>query len=297
MREICPRCGVASPVRFAARDHNRRISDELFRYRECPRCALIFIEVAPPDLGAYYPAGYHEVPQTWRARAAEAAADRFKVDIVRRHVAGGALLEIGAAQGSFARAAKRAGFGVDVIEMDAECCRRMERDGIRAVQHDAPHEAMASLGTYDAIALWHSLEHLPEPWACLAAAGAHLRPGGILVVATPNPDSVQFRIFDRFWAHLDAPRHLQLVPHRVLGDELARHGLRLVELTDRDPVTAGYNRMGWHWSVANVGHRLGARPPAWVAGKALAIALWHWSGREMDGCAYTAAFVKSAASA
>ena len=68
--------------------------------------------------------------------------------------------------------------------------------------------------------------------------------------------------------------------------------MRLVEITDRDPITRGYDRMGWQWSLANIASEVHARRLGWVAGKALAIGLRRWSGPPMSGSAYTAAFTR-----
>jgi 2-polyprenyl-3-methyl-5-hydroxy-6-metoxy-1,4-benzoquinol methylase len=61
---------------------------------------------------------------------------------------------------------------------------------------------------YDVIAIWHGIEHLPDPWAVLRQCAQQLAPHGVLVIATPNPDSIQFGIFRQYWVHLDAPRHV-----------------------------------------------------------------------------------------
>ena len=63
-------------------------------------------------------------------------------------------------------------------------------------------------GRYAAIVFWHSLEHLPNPGEELERAAALLEPGGVLVVAVPNNDSLQAKLFGDRWLALDMPRHL-----------------------------------------------------------------------------------------
>jgi hypothetical protein len=59
-----------------------------------------------------------------------------------------------------------------------------------------------------AVVFWHSLEHLQEPAIQLRAAAARLKLRGVLVVAVPNSDSLQARMFGDRWLALDLPRHL-----------------------------------------------------------------------------------------
>ena len=59
----------------------------------------------------------------------------------------------------------------------------------------------------DAVVMWHVLEHMRDPGATLRHVAGWLRPGGLMLVAVPNVDSLQARIAGREWFHLDLPRH------------------------------------------------------------------------------------------
>jgi SAM-dependent methyltransferase len=62
--------------------------------------------------------------------------------------------------------------------------------------------------SFDLVCLWHVLEHLQDPGRALALSWQWLRPGGALMIAVPNADSWQARLFRGNWFHLDYPRHL-----------------------------------------------------------------------------------------
>jgi hypothetical protein len=63
----------------------------------------------------------------------------------------------------------------------------------------------------------------------LAAALARVRPGGALVLTTPNPACIHARIKGiRRWNMVDPPHHLNLFTRRALATLLGRHGLRIV---------------------------------------------------------------------
>ena len=70
--------------------------------------------------------------------------------------------------------------------------------------------------------MWHVIEHLRRPWEVIERAAANLQDGGVLAIATPNPRALQFKLLRRRWAHLDAPRHLFLIPSRRARASLRR---------------------------------------------------------------------------
>jgi SAM-dependent methyltransferase len=81
-------------------------------------------------------------------------------------------------------------------------------------------------GDWAAVVFWHSLEHLRTPGPALQRAAALLKAGGVLVVALPNSDSLQARLFGDRWLALDLPRHLVHVPAATLLKTLGDLGLR-----------------------------------------------------------------------
>jgi len=60
----------------------------------------------------------------------------------------------------------------------------------------------------DVITMWQSLEHVHRPMEVLRAARRLLVPGGKLIIAVPNIDSLPFHWFGPSWIGLDLPRHL-----------------------------------------------------------------------------------------
>lgn len=252
MNADCPQCRRESPLHFRVGDLNRRITDEIFDYYRCPGCGVIFLSPLPADLGKYYPGDYYSVPGSAEEFAAMAEHERYKIELVQRFAPRGRLLEIGPAHGNFAYLAKSAGFEVDVIEMDKACCRFMnETLGVRAIHSTDTNAALREAGAYDVIALWHVVEHLPDPWSTLELIVQRLSPGGLLVVAAPSPEALQFRLLRHYWTHVDAPRHLELIPSRTLVDHVRRLGMVPLMVTTTDRGSLGWNQFGWAMTLAN----------------------------------------------
>jgi len=66
-----------------------------------------------------------------------------------------------------------------------------------------------------------------------------------LVIASVNPEAFQFRILGRYWLHLDAPRHVMLIPTKLLINKIELLGLKLEMLTMTDKGTQTCNKVGW----------------------------------------------------
>lgn len=126
--------------------------------------------------------------------------------------------------------------------MNKQCCDFIQNElGIRTIQVNNLVAAFEGLSGYDVITLWQVMEHLPDPWSTLKAAVEKLLPGGILVISAPNPASFQFRVLGRFWTHVDAPRHLTLIP----SDNAARYAHTAASTALRPPSRQGIVPSGW----------------------------------------------------
>lgn len=103
----------------------------------------------------------------------------------------------------------------------------------RASRHEAVQEAGITEveGEWAAVVFWHSLEHLPTPGGDIDRAASQLCPGGVLMVALPNTDSLQARLFGDRWLHLDLPRHLVHLPAGALIERLRALGLEVTRVS------------------------------------------------------------------
>jgi 2-polyprenyl-3-methyl-5-hydroxy-6-metoxy-1,4-benzoquinol methylase len=288
----CRFCGGESIVALETEDRNRGLSDDRFVYRRCRDCETIFIAQIPADLDRYYPQDAYSIP-AGRHRRLATAAERWRVELLRRFVEPGTLVEIGPGFGIFAGAAVDAGFEVHGIDMDSHTTELLRAaPGITATTSDEPEKVLKTLPPSRAIALWHSIEHLPDPAGMLASAAENLEPGGVLALATPNPSSLQFRLLGARWLHLDAPRHLYLIPPRTLVERARELGLEELAFTTADPTGLQCNRAGWQWA--------GRRPlsrhkpsPAWTLSTGvLTRAVRPLERRGLYGSTYTVVFRK-----
>jgi len=297
---LCTLCKQSAFLLFKTTDTNRKISDHIFSYYRCSSCQLVFLSKIPENLGEYYD-GYYQFP-TIEKLAKTAFGERFKIEIIQEFVKEGRLLEIGPSIGVFAYQANQAGFEVDTIEMSSECCEFLSKEvGVNAVNSDDPSEALKKMRAHDVIVLWHNIEHLPDPWACLDQISKNLKPGGILVIATPNPNSLGFRILGAKWPHVDAPRHLNLIPLKALSDYLKPLKLIPIMATANDSGAQYWNRFSWQvylMNYFNIDGKSYSKKSRWEwlfwagIGYIISLPLALVERKNLNGSAYTVLFRK-----
>jgi 2-polyprenyl-3-methyl-5-hydroxy-6-metoxy-1,4-benzoquinol methylase len=92
-----------------------------------------------------------------------------------------------------------------------------------------PHPDVPA-ASFDAITMWHSLEHVPSPQKVLRGASDALRTGGILAVSVPNFASWSFRQFQQHWFGLALPRHLTHFTPPTLCRMVEAAGFRVLSI-------------------------------------------------------------------
>ena len=297
---ICSLCQVEANFLFDAKDLNRKVSDKIFSYYRCPKCQLVFLPQIPENLGDYY-TGYYQFP-TLEKIAQTASGERFKIEMVQQFKTAGKLLEIGPSIGVFCYQAKQAGFEVDAIEMSTDCCKFLSKEiGVNAINSDKPPEVIKNMEAHDVIVLWHNIEHLPDPWACLDQVSQNLSPGGILVIATPNPESLGFRMLGSKWPHVDAPRHLNLIPLKTLVEYLKPLKLIPIMATANDSGAQYWNRFSWQvylMNYFNIDGKSYSKKSRWEwlfwagIGYIISLPLALVERKNLNGSAYTVLFRK-----
>lgn len=236
----CALCGGSSgEFLFSARDVNFRTTAEVFSIVRCASCgtAHTLPRSAEDSLGRYYPPAYYPTGGYGPAYYARTIrpSQLEKLAIVRRFRASGTLLDVGSGPGFFVHEASNAGFSAQGLEFNREAVEYgMKVGGVRLTQGDIL-QANFPDRSFDVVTLWHVLEHLPRPVEVLEKIRALLTRGGILVAAVPNFHSLQSRIFQARWYHLEVPRHLFHFSPASLRSLLTLHGFDVLAEFQRSP--------------------------------------------------------------
>ena len=233
MEAACPVCGNTNcQQQLVCTDYT--VSHQQFGIATCNMCSLRFTVNAPSEsaIGPYYKADSyisHTDTDTGLISKLYKAARSFTLWLKRRLVQGqtglrqGALLDVGAGTGAFAHAMQQAGWHVTGLEPD---------DGARQValrNYNLPLQPAGELfdqpsGSFDAITLWHVLEHVHNLHGYMQQFSKLLKPGGRLLIAVPNYNSADATHYGPHWAAYDVPRHLYHFSPQAMRRLAGAHG-------------------------------------------------------------------------
>jgi SAM-dependent methyltransferase len=109
----------------------------------------------------------------------------------------------------------------DLLMVAQSRCKSMT-----ALQGDASRIPLPDASTDAAFAL-HVVEHLQEPDDFFREARRVVRPGGLLVVATPNLDGLGAKLMKRKWSGYSDPTHISLHGETFWSESMARSGFEI----------------------------------------------------------------------
>lgn len=156
-------------------------------------CGLAFVipQPARPEIEHVYDQEYYS---SWKDQ------ERRRTRIWRRRIERlqmptgrpGLLLDVGCGTGTFLQVARGRGWEVVGTELSRHGADTAAKDGFR-VHTGEVWEAHLPSDMFDVVSCWHVIEHVTDPRRFLTECYRVMRPGGTLVLATPNLDDRIFR--------------------------------------------------------------------------------------------------------
>ncbi len=141
------------------------------------------------------------------------------------------VLDVGCATGFFLEVAAARGFepfGLDISPYAIDACtKRFGADHLFCGQLGDATFAANPDGTFGAIFMSDSIEHVVSPRDLLTAAAQRLAPQGVLVITTPNLAHLSRRLMGSHWPHIN-DEHLWYFSPSNLARLLSETGLLVV---------------------------------------------------------------------
>ncbi len=254
-RPLCDLCGAMGDiVQSGISDPDGNLSGT-WSFQRCanPECGVCWLDPAPPpqELWKAY-ASYHTHTRKSKYRFDKAILSlahrlikfclmplwigyglKREADYLRfmtlAHEPTGMLLDVGCGGGRFLNRMNRHGWQVEGTDFDEQATKKVTaRYGIKTHVGDLPQCALPP-DRFDVITMSQTIEHLYDPQATLCECLRILKPGGLLVMTTPNFKSLGANEFGAFWRGWEAPRHLHLFSVESLQQLTQRAGFEEVD--------------------------------------------------------------------
>ncbi len=235
----CPICGSKDVEDFLkAKDYT--VTGEIFPIQKCKNCTGAFTNDVPasPEIGAYYQSEnyishsdtskglvnslYHKVRN-------HTLHSKKRLVLNSTQKQSGHVLDIGCGTAAFLNTMKNAGWQITGVEPDATA-----REKAHALYNISPlpSEDLKTLPgqSFDAITLWHVLEHVHDLHGYLHQIKTLLKPNGKIFIAVPNYTAFDARHYHEYWAAYDVPRHLYHFSPKSIAVLMNMHQLNVVAL-------------------------------------------------------------------
>jgi SAM-dependent methyltransferase len=229
----CNLCGASdSRVRFEAREgwlegtgYFAATTDRFGAYgtiRQCRGCGLLYTS---PRMNAAAIAREYELTEDedyFSEGESRSMNAYIGLRVLRRHVRGGRLLDVGCSVGYFLHAA-RLSYEVAGVE-PSRWARRYAREKLDLTEvYPTLEEAAFPAGSFDVVTLIDVIEHHPNPAGLIRELSRVTKPGGILYVVTPDIGSLSARLLGRRWWGL-RPAHIYYFSRNTLDRILSENG-------------------------------------------------------------------------
>ncbi len=233
----CPVCKSSNIQKVrSARDHT--VSKKLFIIYHCDQCSTMFTQDVPgaETIGSYYASEnyishsntqeglinklYHRI----RKRTLLAKMLLVKKETGKQT---GNILDVGCGTGAFLFTMQQAGWKATGLEPDDSA--RLKAKNLYQID-PLPSDELFKLspGMYDAITLWHVLEHVHQLHEYIEQLEKILTEKGRLFIAVPNYRSHDAHVYKENWAAYDVPRHLYHFSPESIKVLMGLHGLQVI---------------------------------------------------------------------
>jgi SAM-dependent methyltransferase len=231
----CPVCQTSGVRFFArARDVEYYSSDRLFTYLACDSCGSVYLDSPPIDkLPEIYPANYYSYrPRAGSRSFVEKAKECLDARLFKNllsQITGEKIniLDVGGGSGWLLTLIRKLSQRIDQThEVDVEEGARSAAEAAGHIFHSCRIEDFVFSGTFDLILMLNLIEHVADPERVLRSMSKLLSPGGLILIKTPNVDTLDCRIFRHHnWGGFHCPRHFVIFNQESLLNLARRCGL------------------------------------------------------------------------
>jgi len=139
------------------------------------------------------------------------------------------VLDIGCGTGDFLAMAQKYKWEATGVEPD-EHARKIAFEKTTTEIHTNDWLSEVADDSFDAITMWHVLEHVPNLEEQIATLKRIIKPNGTIFIAVPNFNSHDANHYKEFWAAFDVPRHLWHFSQNAIKGLFQKENLKVVKI-------------------------------------------------------------------
>jgi len=167
--------------------------------------------------------------------SAKAFLDRIKFSRIMRQLGHKptAFLDVGCGDGRYLHQFADAGISkgrIYGIELMSPSIGKLRAAGFQVFAQRVEECDAIPTDSIDLITMFHVIEHVENPVNVLKRLASWLSPNGILALETPNTESIDRRMFCRWWGGYHIPRHWTLFNQKSMTRFLHESGLQLLDI-------------------------------------------------------------------
>jgi 2-polyprenyl-3-methyl-5-hydroxy-6-metoxy-1,4-benzoquinol methylase len=196
-------------------------------FYECLQCSLITLPKEDrPKAKEHYSSVYYSSDYSGRKNLEEAFY--YRLPLITRFVKSGAkILEVGAASGDFLHILQESGYEINGVELSSRAVEKARQNYNISIKEGTLAQG-GFQDDFEAILMYHVLEHVDDPRALLKEAFGALRSDGVVVIEVPNPKSIDRFSKKLLGSILDYPNHCFAFPPCVLKSMLKEAGFEVI---------------------------------------------------------------------
>jgi 2-polyprenyl-3-methyl-5-hydroxy-6-metoxy-1,4-benzoquinol methylase len=232
----CPACkSIDIFPKLEAQDYT--VSNEKFSIWHCANCSIRFTQdVADQNsIGKYYKSDNyisHSDTKSGLVNSLYHSIRKFTLLLKRKliqnqtQLKSGTILDIGCGTGAFLNTMKEAGWKITGLEPDDTAITKAK--SLYQIQPQPSSELFnMSEQQFDAITMWHVLEHVHQLNEYFFQLRKILKDNGTLFIAVPNYTSFDAYFYKETWAAYDVPRHLYHFSPMSMELLVKRYGMKI----------------------------------------------------------------------
>lgn len=200
---LCPLCSSSKnkSVYFSNNQHGHyQLTHQKILTKQCLKCTCVFpnIKVNSKYYQKYYPSNYQKSPSYLENFWIKKNLHQ-KVNLVSGFKS---ILDVGCGQADFLNFLPK---NISAVGIDLNPNNRKDLNIIKDdfLKHKFTQK-------FDCITFFHSLEHFSNPQKVINKSLQLLNKHGHIFIIIPNTNSFAYKISQKYWFHLDSPRHLFL---------------------------------------------------------------------------------------